>query len=329
MAEIQLLGAAYAAAAGETVLECLERNGVKAPSSCRSGICQSCMMRARSGSPGAAAQQGLRDTLRAQNFFLACMCRPEGDLAVEWPDAAGLRARGRLIHKEYLSDRIMRVRYAMESQVEYRAGQFMNLVGPRGDVRSYSLASVPGVDDFVEFQILLVPQGKISTWIRDEAQVGDPAEMLGPHGSCFYVEGRPEQRLVLAGTGTGLAPLYGVVRDALSKGHTGPIHLYHGAVHAGALYLMDELRALALRYSNFQYRPCVLDGARAAEGTRVGNLQEVVLREEAPLKGARVFLCGDPVLVKGLQKACFKAGAGLKDILADAFLPSKAAATVG
>ncbi len=322
MSSVRFEAQEYACGENESVLECLERHGVPMMSSCRSGACQSCMMRATSGDPGAPAKQGLKDTLKAQNYFLACVCRPIGDMTVARADAAGLKIRGRIIEKSLLNDRTVRLRYVPEQRPDYRAGQFLNLVGPGGDVRSYSLASVPGVDEFLEFHIMALPGGKVSGWAMTHAKVGDESDMFGPQGACFYVAGRPEQTLVLIGTGTGLAPLWGIVRDALSQGHTGPIRLYHGALRRASLYLVEELRALSGRHDNFSYVPCVLhaDG----EGLRGGDIQQIVLIEERTFVGKRVFLCGDPNFVRTLQRTVFKAGAGLRDILADAFLPSQA-----
>ena len=47
--------------------------------------------------------------------------------------------------------------------------------------------------------------------------VGTKAQIRGPAGECFYVPGRPNQPLLLVGVGTGLSPLYGVLREAASK----------------------------------------------------------------------------------------------------------------
>jgi malonyl-CoA/methylmalonyl-CoA synthetase len=48
-------------------------------------------------------------------------------------------------------------------------------------------------------------------------------------GQCFYVSGRSQQPLLLVGSGSGLAPLYGIARSALAQGHEGDIWLYHGS----------------------------------------------------------------------------------------------------
>jgi NAD(P)H-flavin reductase len=168
----------------------------------------------------------------------------------------------------------------------------------------------------------------MSGWLFDEARPGDAVELQGPAGECFYVPGRPEQPLLLAGTGTGLAPLYGIARDALAHGHTGPLWLFHGAVEASGLYLVDELRELRARHPHFQYRPSVLRGPERV-GVTVGAL-DALIQETCPRPvGWRAFLCGDPARVLSLRKKLFLAGLSLKDIHADAFLPSTPPPRVG
>jgi NAD(P)H-flavin reductase len=142
----------------------------------------------------------------------------------------------------------------------------------------------------------------------------------GPLGHCVYVPGRPEQPLLLAGTGTGLAPLWGVLHDALAAGHTGPIQVFHGAAEPSGLYLVSELSALAASHANLRYVPSVLRGAVAA--MEEGPLDQVVARHVPRTVGVRVFVCGAPDVVQVLKKKLFLAGAALRDIAADAFLPA-------
>jgi NAD(P)H-flavin reductase len=145
--------------------------------------------------------------------------------------------------------------------------------------------------------------------------------VLGPQGECFYVEGRPEQSLLLAGAGTGLAPLLGVVRDALRQEHRGPIHLFHGALQQRGLYLVEELKELARRHSQFNYTAVVLEGT-AAEALEVGSLDGIVLSRFPDLTGWRGFVCGDPNFVRDLKQKFFLAEMASRDIYADAFIPA-------
>lgn len=325
MAKVKHEGQWYGLNADESVLDGLLRHGVQVPHACRAGACQSCLLRAEHGEVPAKAQVGLKETLKARGYFLACACRPEADLEVA--AGADLRVPARLTALERLSDSVLRVRLRPERALDYRPGQYVSLLRSEALARSYSLASQPQ-EDTLELHVRRTPGGRMSGWLFDEAQPGDPVHLQGPAGECFYVPGRLEQPLLLAGTGTGLAPLYGIARDALAQGHTGPLWLFHGAVEASGLYLVDELRALESQHSNFHYRPSVLRGPERV-GVTVGAL-DALIRETCPrLAGWRAFLCGDPALVLSLRKKLFLAGLSLRDIHADAFLPSTPAPQAG
>jgi NAD(P)H-flavin reductase/ferredoxin len=312
-------------APGETVLDALLRSGVDVPNSCRAGACQSCLMQATDGAPSPDSQKGLKDAMRARGFFLACSCVPKADLSVRFADHAVARAKAVLKRVERLQGNVCRVLLKCDGAFDYFPGQFVNLVRSDGLVRSYSLASLhspeglPAGDDHLELHVRKVNGGQMSTWLHDEAREGDSVELRGPAGDCFYVPGRPDQSILLIGTGTGLAPLYAIARDALRHGHTGPIRLYHGGLDERGLYLVEELHRMAAAHPNFEYLPCVMNGP-AADGVRVGSIEQVVKADLPKLAGWRVFLCGNPDLVNMLRKKVYLAGASMKDIYADAFV---------
>ena len=133
--------------------------------------------------------------------------------------------------------------------------------------------------------------------------------------------GNPTQPLFLLGTGTGLAPLCGIARDALSQKHQAPIHLFHGALKQEDLYLVDELYRLDEENENFHYHACVRDDITDTR-MKQGSIDEIALKEIPDLKGWKVFLCGDPNLIRQVQRKTFMAGASMKEIHADAFLPA-------
>lgn len=304
----------------ETVLECLQRSGVPVPSSCRAGACQSCLVRAVEGTPPPETQQPLKDTLRARGYFLSCVARPSGDLKVALADAE-LRFTARVHSLQPLSATVVRLRLCPEADFAYAAGQFINLARPDGLTRSYSLASLPGRDPFLELHLRLYPGGQMGTYVQT-LRPGDQVHLRGPAGDCFYVGGRPEQPIVLLGTGTGLAPLYGIVQEALRSGHRGPLVLLHGAASPEGLYLDRELRELAAAHPNLTYLPSALRLLTPAPAPDIfeGTLDALLAARYQSLRGFRVFLCGSPQLVTRLRKQSFLAGASRKDIASDAFL---------
>lgn len=308
----------FACQPDETVLDTLLREKIRIPNGCRQGDCQSCLMRSLDKAPPLSSQVGLKDTLQKQNYFLACICHPEQDMTVALPDYQSALIEARVIKKQQLTPDIVRLIVEYETAFNFFAGQFINLKRADGLTRSYSIANIPHRDNILEFHIRRLPNGQFSTWVHDEMETGSRLSLSEAKGSCHYLPGRTEQPLLLVGTGSGLAPLYGIISDALLQEHCGPIHLFHGSRDLNGLYLMDEIRELANRFDNFQYTPC-LSGEDALHGYARGRAHDVALSSAETLKGWRIYLCGHPDMVNQTKKMAYLKGASLSDIYADAF----------
>jgi len=312
-------GRSYQLNDNETVLDALIRNGAAVSYACKSGICGSCLLRAESGDVPPRAQSGLKDSWKARQYFLACVCQPAADLTVT---TVGAEARiGAVIaYLNDLSATVKQVRLSCDAPVDFRAGQYITIVREGGLARSYSIASLPE-DGAIELHVRLIPNGRMSGWIHHGARPGNRVTILGPSGESFYVPGQADQPLLLAGTGTGLAPLWGVLRDALRNGHRAPIHIFHGATRLDGLYLCDELRRLADEHELVNYTAVLLNG-EPSRGIAIGAIDHAILERFPKLAGWRTYLAGDPGVVQSLRKKVFLAGAASRDIFADAFLPS-------
>lgn len=307
--------------AGQRVLDALSDAGVVVPSSCRVGACQSCLVQATRGRPPAESQVGLKASLQAQAYFLACQATLTEDLEISLAGAAALEVHALIRSVDRLAADVLRVTLEPMQPFRYRAGQFLTLLREDGLARAYSLASLP-TDKHLELHVRVVPQGKMSAWLESASAVGSSVRLRGPSGDCCYLPGYPTQSLVLVGVGTGLAPLWGILREALAANHQGGIELWHGGRTPESLYLSDELMALATAHRNFSYRACALESRGPSEVT-VGHLDQLLLKAIPSFAGRRVYLCGDAGLVQLLKRKVFLAGASLQEIHADPFVSSK------
>ncbi|MBX7132174.1 MAG: 2Fe-2S iron-sulfur cluster binding domain-containing protein [Fimbriimonadaceae bacterium] len=306
-------GRAIASEDGETVLGALLRLGHPVDHGCKAGACQACLLRAKGPVPK-SAQRALDESLVEQGYFLGCQAPATSVEHVVRPDAQLLPRRSATVIDIRAASRDVRIVLMEIDGLAARRGQFIRLVHSSGVVRSYSIADCTYEADRarVELHVRLIAGGQMSELVAATAP-GDCFEVEGPLGRCFY---RPQSRskpILLIGSGTGLAPLYGVALDALQHEHASPVRLYHGGATPEQLYFREELSDLG----NIEYRPCADEGGD--ESMAQGSPLEVALRDHPDMSGFTVFLCGHPGLVRAGQKRCFLAGADLQDIFADPF----------
>ncbi len=319
------------------MLDCLLRHEQKVPHACKSGVCQACLVKAVDKDASTQAQKSLKPTLQAQGYALACQWIPEQDVRVSLPALDECAVAMRISRIEPLNHRILRLVLEVNGEsplFPYYPGQYLNITNAAGISRSYSIANNYTVDQHIELHVQQMPMGIFTGWLFTQASVGDILHVRGPAGDCFY--SNPTQEafpMVLAGTGTGLAPLYGIVHEALREGHQGPIHLFHGGVTARDLYCVDALRALASQHSQFHYHASSLkapeissdslsDDNLHSDSVEVGMLDEVLLRhlDVGSIAQTRVYLCGAPELVQLLRKKIFLKGAKSSHIYCDPFI---------
>ncbi|MGB7597947.1 MAG: FAD-binding oxidoreductase [Gallionella sp.] len=234
------------------------------------------------------------------------------------PEAGMGKLSAKVTKVEFLNADTLGIRLKPSRPFEYKAGQFISLYKEETLSRCYSLASVPELHEELFINVRKVPSGLVSGWIFSNLKEGDDITISEATGDCFYVPGNPEQNILLIATGCGLAPLYGIIRDALLHGHQGKLSLYHGSYSTGGFYLVDKLRDLAQTHSNFSYVPCVSDG-EAPAGYAAGMVLDVALADNPDLSGWRVFLCGNPDMVNAAKKQTFFAGASMSQIHVDPF----------
>ncbi|MEE2730613.1 MAG: 2Fe-2S iron-sulfur cluster binding domain-containing protein [Pseudomonadota bacterium] len=305
---------------GENLLEGLEHAGVEVPCSCSSGVCHGCMAQALAGTVPAEAQMGLSANQRRLKYFLTCQCYPKDDLQFTLAGNLEARTTATLVDKQVLNQRVLMVR--LQADIDWRAGQHTILWRTETRGRAYSIASSPD-DGFVELHVRRRPNGLVSHWLEHELAVGDQCQISPATGDTYYSPAMPGQPLLLVGTGTGLAPLTGVLRQALNDGHHGEIYLYAAAGEPQYLYMVDELRALAQQHADLHYFPVVHRNPERQPDLLLGDLVELIPQRHPRLRRHLVYLCGAEPMVEFLKEYCFYRGALMEDIFIKTFSPGE------
>lgn len=104
--------------------------------------------------------------------------------------------------------------------VTHVSGQFLTFLFTRsnGDEerRNYSISSLPS-DEHLQITVKRVPNGEYSRWLIDRAQVGDELFTTGVSGFFTLPESvEPYGTFVFFAAGSGITPVYALIRDLLA-----------------------------------------------------------------------------------------------------------------
>jgi NAD(P)H-flavin reductase len=309
VSELHIAGKSINADDNANLLDTLLAAGLTIPYSCRSGSCHACMVRCTQGELQDDKPHALSAQQRAEGWRLACQCRVRGDLALDVfdPQRDGIPAR---IHSlDWPATDILRLRLVPARPLRYSAGQHLLLWGGSGVVRPYSLASLPRDEEWLEFHIDCSRPGAFSSQARQLAE-GDQLSLGELHaGALHYDPDWQDRPLLLLAAGTGLAPLWGLLRESLRQAHQGPIRLLHVARDPVRHYLAGELSALARLHPNLQVELLVQAELAAA----LANLQ-LASRQTIAL------VCGPPAAVEHFSRRLYLTGLPRSQLYADTYL---------
>lgn len=308
MPELRVGEQHWTVAPGSNLLDVLNDAGFSVPYSCRAGSCHACLVRCLHGQPLDARPDALSEEQRQSGWRLSCQCQVEEDLQVALfdPQQDGIGAT--VLGLDWLSPTVLRLRLHAERRLRYRAGQHLVLWSNSGVARPYSLASLPDEEPFLEFHLDCRQAGAFCDAAR-QLQLGDALRLGELRGGALHYDADWQERpLWLLAAGTGLAPLWGILREALRQEHQGPIRVLHLAHDSQEHYLASELAALAERHPHLQVElltPQALPQALAA--LRVQSRQTIALA------------CGSPASVEQFSRRLFLAGLPRNQLFADIF----------
>lgn len=153
--------------------------------------------------------------------------------------------------------------------------------------RAYTLSSSPQ-DPF--WQITIKAVGRVSRHLHQTLQVGDHIRVDGPFGD-FNLTAQPCERPLLLSAGSGITPMWAMVRDELAKRPDANIRFIHSARSPADVIFADELAALAEAHPGVRHA-LILEEA-PSDHPWVGRLSPDMLRELAPdLHDRHAYLCG-------------------------------------
>jgi len=318
---------AFSQSSGQTILDAAAKSGIGLPYSCKTGRCSTCKCKVLKGQSIATVDEvGLTLEEKGQGFILSCVRSALTDMLIEvedlgdqiMPEVKTLPIRISSLDK--LAPDVLRVklRFPPKTPFAFLAGQYVDVIGPGGIRRSYSVANAPEADNQLQLHIRAVQSGVMSKYWFEQANVNDLLRINGPLGS-FFTRSLNGLHLIFLATGTGIAP----VKAMLEQLATAPLDnqplsttLYWGGREQHDLYINPKQLHSSLRYVPVLSRaPLDWIGAR-------GHVQKALLNDKLDLINAVVYACGSDAMIQSAKAELTQAGLPNKRFYSDAFVPS-------
>lgn len=226
-----------------------------------------------------------------------------------------INAKIRRIENQSPSVKLFTIDY--EEELEFKAGQFVNLIFEHNEqkyTKPYSIASNPIYKNSLQLSIKLVPEGRATPKLWEKKE-GEEVILKGPLG-LFTIKNEKE-KLVFIGTGTGIAPLRAMIQDEIyNKKTQKEITLIFGVRHENEMLFYDEFVKLASENPNFKYITVVSKPNENYTG-RTGHVQDNF--DTIDTQNSEFYICGLPAMFEGAKNKLLEMGAEEKTLHHEVF----------
>jgi len=199
----------------------------------------------------------------------------------------------------------------------YEAGQFCNLrveVGGEAHVRCYSMSSSPAVDAELQVTVKRVPGGIVSNWLVDHVAEGDLVELSPPTG--FFQLVPREADLVAYAAGSGITPVFSLVKSALATTDRRVLLLYANRDRDGVIFGAG-LDALAAGH------PGRLSVTHRFDDEHGFADAEAVASFVGTAAGAEHYICGPAPFMEVVERTLLSIGADPASVHVERFTPAE------
>ncbi len=311
----------------EKLSDAAYRQKINIPLDCRDGACGTCRCWCESGAYHLPESSYIEDALTPEDagkgFILACQTSVKSDCVIKVPVSSDVckisvsRFPGKISSVEQFSDSTINFSIEVEDfkSLNFLPGQYVNVEIPgTKETRSYSFSSPPG-HKLASFVVRNVPNGKMSSYLTDQAQPGADISFMGPYGS-FYLRPIVRPVLMLAG-GTGIAPFLSMLDFIAENGNEHPINMVFGVTNDIDLVAIDQLTLLQKKIPNFSFKTCVV--SENSQHPLKGYVTHHVESEWLNNGNVDVYLCGPVAMVDAVKSWLDQSGIAPANFLFEKF----------
>ncbi len=222
----------------------------------------------------------------------------------------------KLTKKEWKSDYTLIINFESDVDVEFQAGQFINIILPSKVARAYSISSSENKKQSFEILFGYYPGGKASEYFK-ALNIGEEIKFKAPFGR-FFMHPDNVANTIFVGTGTGIAPIKSMI-DTLFENNQRNSNIY---VFEGIRQYVDAgYEKEFLKYQEMGFLKYELWCSRENEEYKgkKGRVTEGLNRLEVDYKNTAVYICGNKEVVLSHKEYFEKKGVDLTKIYFERF----------
>jgi ring-1,2-phenylacetyl-CoA epoxidase subunit PaaE len=168
--------------------------------------------------------------------------------------------------------------------------------------RSYSICTCPDEGE-LRVAVKEIPGGYFSTYMNQNARVGDVVEVMAPQGQFnTQLDASHRKRYVAIAAGSGITPIISIVKSILRTEAESEVILLYGNKNKGTIIFKEELEGLKNRYLERFSLYHILSRELADADFLSGRIDSVkidyLLKHLVPAASIdEVFLCGPEQMI--------------------------------
>ena len=226
------------------------------------------------------------------------------------------RIECRLVEMNECAEHIWHIHLQPEQPVNFKPGQYLQVVMGDKDKRPFSIASSP-TRAGIELQIGATPgnpyPGEVLERLRQEGVI----QVEIPLGKAFLREESKRPILLIAG-GTGYSYARALLQYLIDTDMSRPVYLYWGVRQEEQLYEGEEMLNWADEYQHLTFVPVVEHPSATWQG-RVGMIHEAVLADFATLDLYDIYVAGRFEMAAVVRQTLHLRGVSDEHLFGDAY----------
>ncbi len=302
----------FSVESSEGVLEAALRQGFGLPYGCRNGACGTCKGKILEGKVdyGVYQESALSEAEKLAGMALFCQAKPQTDLVIEAREINAVKdiqirklpCRVQKMERPADDVMVLYLKLPANERLQFLAGQYIDILMKEGKRRSFSMANPPHDDESLQLHVRNIVGGAFTDYVFNKMKEREILRFEGPLGT-FFLREDSDKPIIFVASGTGFAPIKGIIEHAFYKESRREMILYWGARKLSDLYMLQLPQQWQREHDNFKFISVLSEALPEDRWQgRSGLVHQAVMDDFADLSGFQVYACGAPVMVEAARR---------------------------